>query len=360
MNHNISKYFKPKNAGEIFEDNLSPDGKYRLVITPYATRKGCWNYSQGLIYKVGKDQLLFEVQRNYSRFPYTWIDHPNGHQYLICGGDYQGQTVLELDTGERLDFLPPEAKDGVGFCWAVTRFDTTSKILVVCGCVWACPYEFRFYDFSDPMNGWPEITIDNDCIEEDPKWPVFESNGIVKTYCTRFDADDDDFFNKSEIRSIKTLIREGLKLKLLNEEVSEEEKIRRKKQADYQQADEAKMKLFKETDPLFLCYASLVKDPVLSPEDYCGIGVTHKDWCPHFKIEEQRFTRRVVRTFLDYTAPFTPRRKIKKLTIDLEWGMVSGPIKLVIFKKGKHAEDKWFDHSVEGMTQAFVAIKEML
>jgi hypothetical protein len=347
----ISKFFVPKNAGKVFEDKLSPDGKYRIVIAPYATKKDCWNFSQGLVFRVGSDKPLFEVQRNYCSFPYSWIDHPNSHQYLVCGEDYQGQTVLELDTGKRLDFVPTEAKDGVGFCWANYRFDVTSKILVVCGCIWACPYEFRFYDFSDPMNGWPEITIEDSDIDEDPMWPVFESEDIVKAYSTRSydDEDDEDDDNKpakpKKIRAIKILKREGLKFKLLDEEVSEEEKTRRKEQEEYQRLYEEKMKLFKESDPLYLCHCNLIKDPAFSPEDHFGIGITHKDWCPHFKIEEQRFCRRIVSS--------------KKLTIDLEWGMVSGPIKLVIYKKGKSAGDKWFEHSVDGMTQAFKTIKDM-
>ena len=349
MKNNISKYFKPKNSGKVLEDKLSPDGRYRLIVTPYATKKGCWSFTQGLIYKVGKDQPLFEVQRNYSSFPYLWLNHPNGHQYFVCGEDYQGQTVLELDTGKRFDFLPSEAKDGAGFCWVEYRFDVTSEILTVCGCIWACPYEFRFYDFSDPMKGWPEIVTD-DYVDEDPRWPTFESKDTVKTYCTRSYEDDDDEDDKPTkheiIRSIKTLIREGLKFKISNEWVLEEEQIRREKQVLYQRAYDEKIKLFKTTDPLFLCHSELVKNPVFSPEDHCSIGITHKDWCPHFKIEEQRFCRRIVSS--------------KKLTVDLEWGMVSGPIKLDIYKNGKSSEAKWFDHSVDGMTQAFKAIKEML
>jgi Fe-S-cluster-containing dehydrogenase component len=345
---NISKFFVAKNAGKIYEDKLSPNGEYRLTVTAYATKKGCWSYTQGLVYKVGVDRSLFEVQRNYSSFPHSWIEHPNGHQYLVCGADYQGQTVLELDTGKRKDFVPLEAKKGVGFCWTAHCFDESSKILTVCGCVWACPYEFRFYDFSNPMNGWPEITIENDCIDEDSKWPIFEPNGIVKTYCTKTydDDDDDDTSNKPEIlRATKTLVRDGLKFKLLNEEVSEEEKIKRKKQEEYWQKYKKEMDHFKSTDPLYLASLNLAKDPAFSPEDYYSVGTTHKDWCPHFKTEERRFCRRIINT--------------SKTTIDLEWGMVSGPIKLVIYKKGKHFEDKWFEHSVVGMEEAFKVAKQI-
>jgi hypothetical protein len=334
-----------------YGDYLSPDGKYRLVIASYPTRKGCWDYTQGLVYRVGADKPIFEVRRNYASFPYSWIDHPNGHQYLVCGEDYQGQTVLELDTGKRVDFRPSEAKTGGGFCWSETRFDQATKILTVCGCIWAWPYEFRFYDFSDPMKGWPEIVPDDEC-SEDSRWPTFEPDSVIKTYYTKAEEEDEDGNEIPDkppvLRATKTFVREGLKLRLLNENVSEDEKTLRKEREEAHQKHEEKMKRFKETDPLFLAYAKLVKDRALSPEDSCGIGITHENWCPHFKLREQRFCRRIV------------QNKKKKLTIDLEWGMDTGPIKLVIWKKRNHSEDKWFEHSAEGMNQAFKTVKEIM
>jgi hypothetical protein len=177
-----NKYFVPENKSGVFKNEISPDGKFQLIITSYFTKKDCWNYTQGLIYKIGVSTPLFEVQRNYSMFPFLWVDHPNGHQYLVCGEDYQGQSVLELDTGKRKDILSSEAKNGCGFCWADYRFDVASRIIVVSGCVWACPYEYKFYDFSDPMSGWPELETDMVCIDEDDKWPIFETNGNIKKF----------------------------------------------------------------------------------------------------------------------------------------------------------------------------------
>jgi hypothetical protein len=348
MNKN---YFKPKYRGTELIDKFSPDGNYRLVVTSYSTKKGCWHYSQGLIYSADKIEPLFEIQRNYSSFPYSWISHPNGHQYLVCGADYQGQTVLELDTGKRKDFVPEEAKKGVGFCWVEHHFDVPSKMLIVCGCVWACPYEFRFYDFSDPMNGWPELETE-ECVDEDNKWPSFEPDGTIKTYSTKSYDDDEDEDEESTkdkpevLRATKTFVREGSKLRLLNENVSEEEKIHRQKNEEGWQKYNEKIKLFKESDPLYLCHDKLIKDKALSPEDHYGIGRTYKDWCPHFNTEERRFCRRVVNK--------------NKTTIDLEWGMDTGPIKIVIYKKGKHFGDKWFEHSVAGMEEAFKEIKRQL
>ena len=140
------------------QEILSPSGRYKLIVSSIETKPGCWNYTLGKVFAVGSDTPIAEIRRNYSSFPRTWVEgHANGHDYLVGGEDYQGQTVIELDTGKRRDFLPPEAAQGHGFCWAGAVYDVASKLLIIEGCFWACPYEFRFYDFSDPMSGWPQL-----------------------------------------------------------------------------------------------------------------------------------------------------------------------------------------------------------
>jgi len=87
-------FFVPENADvSRRKEYLSPSGKYKLVLTPFKTQEGCWSYTQGLVYE--GDRLITEVQRDYSSFPFAWIDpHVNGGSYLICGENYQGQTVI--------------------------------------------------------------------------------------------------------------------------------------------------------------------------------------------------------------------------------------------------------------------------
>src|SRR5690606_34715896 len=134
-------FYKPENTDlENQKTELSPSGNYKLIIISYGTQKGCWDYTKGDVYD-SQNNLIFEVKRNYSSFPFLWIEnHSNGNTYLVCGEDYQGQTVLELNTGKRLDFLPEAAKKGHGFCWADYRYHKESNILTVCGCFWACSY----------------------------------------------------------------------------------------------------------------------------------------------------------------------------------------------------------------------------
>lgn len=147
------KYFKQKNL--INEDAklfISPSTKYNLEVSLYSTLEGCWNYSRGIV-KDKDGNIVADVKRNYPHFPFCWVEsHFNGHDYLVCGEDYQGQTIIELDTGNRKDYLPDEAKNGFGFCWVSFQASPNTKIMAVEGCYWACPYEVIFVDFSDPMN----------------------------------------------------------------------------------------------------------------------------------------------------------------------------------------------------------------
>ena len=328
----------PENAKlDSRKEHLSPSGKYKLVVTPFATSPGSWSYSQGLVYVIGFDSPIAEVQRNYGAFPFLWVEgHQNGHDYLVCGADYQGQTVIELQTRKRRDFLPDDAKKGFGFCWSEYRYDEASSLLLVCGCIWAAPYEYRFYDFQDPMSGWPELEAP-ECIDADQQWPVVQEDGTIRCVETLRTEDDDDEEDTKKDKpppvecAVGVLRREGGKLVIVSQWVSDDEKERRRKSQESRAQYEKEIAEFRATDPLYLAFSALVKDPALSPASYESIGITYDGWCPHFKVQERRFCRRIIES------------KEPKVTIDLEWADKTGPIKLVIYRDGKHSEDKFFD-----------------
>jgi hypothetical protein len=198
-------FYKDENEQEKYRrESTSPSGTYKLVIRMYGTREGCWNYTRGTVYK--DDQEIADVQRNYSQFPFSWIEgHKNGHDYLVCGEDYQGQTVVELDTGKRVDYLPPEAEKGHGFCWAGHEPSPDGTLLGVAGCYWACPYEARVYDFTDPMSPPYEVLFREDLGEEEDDDDVFcrwkddatcelscEWGEVKETGRPEFDLDDEE------------------------------------------------------------------------------------------------------------------------------------------------------------------------
>jgi hypothetical protein len=79
----------------------------------------------------------------------------NGNEYLVCAEDMcGGQTVIDLTNRQMASY----SLDEDGFIWAEFFLSPDGKTLATIGCVWACPFEIRIYDFSDPMNlPLPEI-----------------------------------------------------------------------------------------------------------------------------------------------------------------------------------------------------------
>ena len=129
--------------------HTSPSGKYTVEITSYENPR----YSRGVIRNAQTEELIAEVVRNIDHFPFSWCEgHPTGHDYLICGEDYQGQTIVELDTGQRVDFIPDEAEQGAGFCWVKHYPAPDGKHLFIDGCIWAGAYEMILFDFSKPLD----------------------------------------------------------------------------------------------------------------------------------------------------------------------------------------------------------------
>lgn len=133
------------------EEFSSPSGRYRLVVTGHGTTPSCWNYSKGRVYE--GDKLIQTVYRNYGSFPFLFVEgHPKGYDLLLCGEDYQGQTMIELDTGRRVNHLPEAASEGAGFCWSHFTVSPSKRTLAVSGCYWACSYEVWFLDLTDPFD----------------------------------------------------------------------------------------------------------------------------------------------------------------------------------------------------------------
>ena len=88
------EFDKPISIDSTYIRNSS-SGNYILTISSYKIKEGCWNYTKGIVYdKDGKE--LFTIFRNYGRFPYQWVEHKNGNEYLLCVEYYQGYVILNL------------------------------------------------------------------------------------------------------------------------------------------------------------------------------------------------------------------------------------------------------------------------
>lgn len=152
--HN-EKYYAPENRGCSCrscepEHKITYD-KYRLIVSSYKTEKNYGDFSKGEVFC--GDKLIATIKRNYADFWYYFIiNHPKtGHDYLLCGEDYQGYNIINLTTGENRVYIPKAALDGCGWCIInVDSFDFETCKLTIDGCVWACPYETITFDFSNP------------------------------------------------------------------------------------------------------------------------------------------------------------------------------------------------------------------
>jgi hypothetical protein len=144
----FSTYLLIKDSHEEF---ISPSGLYKLQILTYeAPEKRTWNCSRGIVTRQSDGKVIAAVKRNYGIFWHAWAEHPNGHEYLLCGEDYQGYSIVNLNLESYQVYFPEEAYEGQGFCWTAVYPSPDRLVLAVEGCYWACPYDVVFYDFQTP------------------------------------------------------------------------------------------------------------------------------------------------------------------------------------------------------------------
>jgi hypothetical protein len=128
----------------------SPSGTFRLETCHYSTGQKTWNYSRGIVKRIDDDTIIADVKRNFGHFWHTWVGHADGNEYLLCGEDYQGYSIVNLTAGTCKTFFPEEGYKGRGFCWTAAYPSPDTFVLAVDGCYWACPYDVVFYDFRKP------------------------------------------------------------------------------------------------------------------------------------------------------------------------------------------------------------------
>lgn len=149
------------------EEYYSPSKKYKLIVSTYKTKQGCWEYTCGEVFRVADDKLICSIPRNYCSFMHSFLVK-NNQEWLQTGKTYMSQTFVNLDTGEMFDDMNKEMetkryKKGWSFCWSSSSISPDGNTLVVCGCYWGASSEIKFYDFTDPSKGWPELKCDAHC-----------------------------------------------------------------------------------------------------------------------------------------------------------------------------------------------------
>lgn len=131
-------------------------------------------YSSSCMARVSKDgQVLAEVFRNYHSNMAEIFHHPNGNDYLFCGHDYQGYSIVNLTQQITGIYMHHGTEAGWGWCPVDVRsYDSDeddegkNPTLRVYGCYWGGPIETRVLDFKTPdvlplpiLEEWDEYDV---------------------------------------------------------------------------------------------------------------------------------------------------------------------------------------------------------
>jgi hypothetical protein len=183
----IEHFFVPENqiAGSAHRA-LSPSGRYALEVGRYTTGPNSWDYSRGVVTRLSDGLVVADVKRNFGHFWQAWVAHPNGNEYLLCGEDYQGYSVINLTQATQAVYFPERGYDGGGFCWTAVHPAPDGLVLAMDGCYWACPYDLVLFDFSDPARlPLPEIQRFEDIADPVIGWVDNATFAFTVTYEVR-------------------------------------------------------------------------------------------------------------------------------------------------------------------------------
>ena len=135
--------------------HTSPCGRFELEVESYQVLEPRgWPYSR-LIVRRGTQEVC-SIDRNFS-FRGGFFQR-GGETWFWTGRHYQSQVFVNCETGAHCEYQGAPIT-GSTFCWAGAEPSRSGALLAVDGCVWAAPYELRFFDLSAPEHGWPELPL---------------------------------------------------------------------------------------------------------------------------------------------------------------------------------------------------------
>ena len=125
---------------------------------------------------------------------FSLIRHANGKFYLVFRQDLYGYSVLELDRGRIMRFVPdawPNGKES--FIWSGVHYLRDWDALAVSGCYWGAPNGVHLVSFAEPMSEEQRYVDVLDCMQggydiyEQADFAGFEGNEL-SLKCFRADT----------------------------------------------------------------------------------------------------------------------------------------------------------------------------
>ncbi len=147
----IRKFFDENNFVENSKETfISKSGDFKANTGTYRQTKPDlnWYVRKVEVFEVKTDEKVFEFYINDSSFFHSWFIK-DGIEFLICAEDlFGGQTVIDLTNRKIAGFSP----DDDGYIWTEFHLSPNTKYLAAIGCVWACPYTIKVFDFQHPLD----------------------------------------------------------------------------------------------------------------------------------------------------------------------------------------------------------------
>ena len=192
-------------------ENRSPQQDEQFPLTDgYSIRSKAYIYD-GDLHLCGSESELLD---NEGKVRYAWRNldtdgefcslfrHHNGKHYLIFRTELYGYSVLEVESGQEMHYVPacvhPEEgqKAEEVFIWTGADYDPHTDLLAVIGCIWACPYSTIVLDFSCPFQPQPpehwldlrHIVDPDDTRFDDIEFARWESDSMLLRGCDTEDG----------------------------------------------------------------------------------------------------------------------------------------------------------------------------
>jgi len=297
---------------------LSPSGRYQLAIHDLDRT------SRGVVTRLADGVVVCDLTRNYGMFHHTFVTKGD-REYLIAGRSYMSQTIVDLDRGA--EYEPPgDQEDGGAFIWTTCFLSPDGSTLAVDGCVWACPYEVKFFDFTDPATGWPALRLVGAEYLEDP------SDDVRPTWLDARTIDVHQQDRDKQPSERTRLERRGDEMVIIDHWVSDAEQARRAETARREVELHAWWATFHTSDRMYLRLVELVRIHAL----------------PGQLLGYRPGAHRINEYF---------RRVEPKASADLHWDIDAETLRVQLYDPaGNRTEERAFEASLAGIEAAVAAI----
>ena len=111
------------------------------------------------------ESIIYEYKKaNTSTKQFNGFIKIRGEEWWFDSIDYTKRLFVNCDTGEVYN----ETENNCGFIWTgPCKISPGGKYMLMIGCIWACPYETRLYDISNLINGYEEIDIYDNIVDQE-------------------------------------------------------------------------------------------------------------------------------------------------------------------------------------------------